>query len=136
MIDALQQHNLPLFFRILQTFFANIDYDLQLDYEKYYQTIFYLVFKLMGLRIAAEVKTNVGRIDAVVETTDRIYLFEFKLDKDAATALQQMQTQRYYQKYALHGKPITGIGVNFNTKTRNVEQWATVEINPSEGWAR
>lgn len=131
MVAALEQQELNTFFAVLQTLLANIDYDLFLNYEKYYQTIFYLIFKLIGLRIAAEVKTNAGRIDAVVETLDRIYLFEFKLDKDAASALQQVQTQRYYQKYALHGKPITGIGVNFNTKTRNVDEWKTVMIDPS-----
>lgn len=133
LVGALQQNDITRFFKVLQVLFANVDYDLQLNHEKYYQTIFYLIFKLIGLRIAAEVKTNAGRIDAVVETLDRIYLFEFKLDKDAASALQQVQTQRYYQKYALHGKPITGIGVNFNTKTRNVDEWTAVDLEPSTG---
>jgi len=36
-------------------------------------------------------------------------------------------------KYALHGKPIIGIGVNFNTKTRNVDEWTTVALNPTKG---
>lgn len=91
-------------------------------------TIFYLVFKLIGLRIDAEVKTNDGRIDAVAETNERIYLFEFKLDKDAASALQQVNEHEYYQKYQLHGKPITCIGVNFDTTTRTVDDWQTVEV--------
>lgn len=123
LIRALQEHNLEFFFEALKVLFANIDYDLQLDYEKYYQTIFYLIFKLMGLRIDAEVKTNRGRIDAVVELVDHIYLFEFKLDQDAAKALRQIQEHIYYEKYQLYGKPISCIGVNFNTKTRNVDDW-------------
>lgn len=70
---------------------------MHLDYEKYYQTIFYLLFKLIGLRVSAEVRTNDGRIDAVVETEHSIYLFEFKLNQDAEVALQQIQDREYYQ---------------------------------------
>jgi hypothetical protein len=130
LLDALQQHNLKQSFAGLKVLFANIDYDLQLDYEKYYQTIFYLIFKLMGLQISAEVKTHTGRIDAVVELTDRIYLFEFKFNKSALEALQQIKDHAYYQKYQLHGKPITCVGVNFNQAMRTVEDWKTKEIKP------
>ncbi|MEZ4710186.1 MAG: PD-(D/E)XK nuclease domain-containing protein [Caldilineaceae bacterium] len=77
LIDALEAHDLEQFFILLQVFFANVPYQIHLKYEKYYQTIFYLIFKLIGLRIDAEVETNAGRIDAVVEVADRIYLFEF-----------------------------------------------------------
>lgn len=123
MIDALQENDLERFFEVLQVLFANIDYDLQLDYEKYYQTVFYLIFTLIGLRIDAEVKTNRGRIDTVIEVADRIFLFEFKLNKNAETALKQIQENAYYEKYLLHGKPITCIGANFNTETRSVDDW-------------
>jgi hypothetical protein len=123
LLDALKAADLPLFFNILKVLFANIDYDLHLDYEKYYQTIFYLLFKLLGLQIAAEVKTNDGRIDAVVELDEQIYLFEFKLDQSAASALQQMKDQAYYRKYQLRNKPIICVGANFSTKTRTVEEW-------------
>lgn len=48
----------PHFFTVLDAFFANIDYDLHIKQEKYYQTIFYLIFLLLGLRISAEVKNR------------------------------------------------------------------------------
>lgn len=128
LIDALKAHDLPLFFTMLKALFANIDYDLHLDYEKYYQTIFYLIFKLIGVRIDAEVRTNDGRIDAVVELDERIYLFEFKLDKDATVALQQIQDHAYYQKYQLRGKPITCVGANFNATKRMIDDWKTEEV--------
>ncbi|MBV7331725.1 ATP-binding protein [Chloroflexi bacterium TSY] len=87
-----------------------------------------LFFKLIGLRISAEVKTNDGRIDSVVELDDRIYLFEFKLDKSAQIALDQMDDHAYYQKYQLHGKPIACVGVNFDTQTRTVDDWKSTEF--------
>lgn len=87
LIDALRAHDLDEFFKVLKVFFTNIDYDLHLRNEKYYQAIFYLLFMLMGLRIQAESKTNDGRIDAVAEVADHVYIFEFKLDKTAQQAL-------------------------------------------------
>lgn len=128
LITALEQHDLDEFFKVLKVLFANIDYDLQLNHEKYYQTIFYLTFTLVGLRTAAEVKTNDGRIDAVIELSDRIYLFEFKLDKNATEAMNQIQSHRYYEKYQLRGKPITCVGANFSTSTRTVGEWTTQEM--------
>lgn len=127
MINALQANNLSEFFMILQGLFANIDYDLHLGFEKYYQSMFYLIFQLMGLRISAEVKTNVGRIDAVVEVDERIYLFEFKLDKNPQDALAQIKSQTYYQKYQQSNKPITCVGANFSTKKRNIDGWEAAE---------
>ena len=109
-------------------FFANVPYDLQLKQEKYYQTIFYLIFKLIGLRVEAEARTNEGRIDAVIELADHIFLFEFKLDggtksggaKDggAEEALQQIKTHSYYEKYRLQPKIVTRVGVNFDSTRR------------------
>jgi len=128
LITALRQNRLDDFFKTLRVLFANIDYDLHLNYEKYYQTIFYLIFTLIGLRTSAEVKTNDGRIDAVIEVPDHIYLFEFKLDKSADEALTQIQEHRYYEKYQLRGKPITCVGANFNTTTRSVDEWVTQDL--------
>ena len=103
LIDALRAHDLDQFFKLLKVFFANIDYDLHLRNEKYYQTIFYLIFMLMGLKIQAETKTNDGRIDAVVEMVDHIYIFEFKLNKDVQQAVDQLVDKEYAQKYGARG---------------------------------
>jgi hypothetical protein len=123
LVDALQAHDLEKFFVRLQTFFANVPYTIQLKHEKYYQTIFFLIFKLLGLRIDAEVSTNRGRIDAVVELADQLYLFEFKLDQSAADALTQIKTHEYTQKYRHTGKAMTHVGVNFDSATRQITEW-------------
>lgn len=128
LIATLNENNLDDFFKILRVLFANIDYDLQLNHEKYYQTIFYLIFSLIGLRIDAEVKTNDGRIDAVAELADHIYIFEFKLDRSADDAIAQIQEHQYYEKYRLRGKPITCVGANFNTQTRIVDEWEKFDV--------
>ena len=82
---------------------------------------------LMGLKIQAEVRTNDGRIDAVVETDDHIYIFEFKLDKDVQQALDQIEDKAYAQKYGLRGKAITQIGVSFDSQAGQVREWQVVD---------
>lgn len=128
LIQALKDNDLTQFFDTIKIFFANIDYDLHLKNEKYYQSIFFLVFKLMGLRINAEVKTNAGRIDAVAEVENRLYIFEFKIDQSAATALQQIHDNDYARKYQGQSKAVTGVGINFNTELRTIDDWDSIEI--------
>lgn len=122
LVDALQKRDFVRFFTTLDSFFANIDYDLHLKQEKYYQTIFYLIFLMIGMQVSAEVKTGQGRIDAVIELTDHIFLFEFKLGKDAESALQQIKDSAYHQKYAMKGKPIILVGANFDSNQRKVTE--------------
>jgi hypothetical protein len=130
MIKALKKDDLEMFFDTLRIFFANIPYTIQLKNEKYYQTIFYLIFTLMGMRIQAEVTTSKGRIDAVLETAKEIYIFEFKLQGTAEEALAQIQSKGYAQKYGhlIHADPsvakkVTLIGVEFDSEERNIGRW-------------
>jgi hypothetical protein len=118
--QALLTGDLDATFARLRAFFADIPYDIQLDNEKYYQTIFYLVFRLLGLHITCEVRTENGRIDAVVKTAQRIYLFEFKLKGTARSALKQIKDKRYFEKYLSDGRPIVLVGAAFSPKTRNL----------------
>jgi len=123
LVDALQDHSIDRFFNILKVYYANIDYDLHVKHEKYYQTIFYSLFLLIGMRVDAEVKTNQGRIDAVIALENHIYLFEFKRDRTAQDALDQIENNAYYEKYQLQGKPITLVGVNFDSEKGQIEKW-------------
>ena len=64
-----------------------------------------------------------GRIDASFETNDNVYIFEYKLDKDAKTALAQIHKKKYYEKYQGSGKKITLIGANFSSEAKNIDDW-------------
>ncbi|MDL1964053.1 MAG: ATP-binding protein [Deltaproteobacteria bacterium] len=123
LIDALRDHELELFFDTLRIFFANIPYDLQIKKEKYYQTVFYLIFSLIGLKVEAEIKTNIGRIDAVIIDKE-VYIFEFKFNGDKDNALRQIKEKKYFEKYQGIEKDIYLFGVEF--VDRNVGEW-TVE---------
>ncbi|MCP5513344.1 MAG: ATP-binding protein [Leptospiraceae bacterium] len=125
LIKAFKENDLENAFDYLREIFANIDYDIQIHQEKYYQTIFYLIFTLIGLKIKAEVKTNKGRIDAVIEDQS-IYLFEFKLNGTKEEALEQIKSKKYYERYLNQGKLIYLIGAEFKDKNLGeyiVEEW-------------
>jgi hypothetical protein len=126
LVRALRNDNFETFFDTWRIFFANIPYDLQISKEKYYQTVFYLIFSLIGLKVEAEVKTNKGRIDAVIIDKD-IYIFEFKFDGDKDQALNQIKDKKYFEKYQGKGKKIYLFGVEF--ANRNVGEWV-VEKTP------
>ncbi|MEZ4712489.1 MAG: PD-(D/E)XK nuclease domain-containing protein [Caldilineaceae bacterium] len=114
-------------FLVLRVFFADIPYTLHLDRESYYQSIFFILFRMIGIETEAEVVTNHGRIDAVVEFEDQLFIFEFKLNGNAEAALAQIRQKEYFQKYWLKGKRIFLIGANFDTATRTVSEWLVEE---------
>lgn len=74
----------------LRAFFADCPYELNDRTERHYQMVFYIVFKLLGQFIHTEVRSARGRVDAVVETADAVYVFEFKLYGTAEEALAQI----------------------------------------------
>ena len=131
LVDALKAKQFAQFFSVLDVFFANVPYTIHLKHEKYYQSLFYLIFKMLGLRVEVEVSTNEGRIDAVIILPDQLFLFEFKLDGSADAALKQIKENHYYQKYRLASTPITLIGANFDSEQRKATDWKTETLPPT-----
>ncbi|MBN2643756.1 MAG: ATP-binding protein [Victivallales bacterium] len=107
----------------MQKFFAAIPYDIQIGQEKYYQTIFFLLFLMLGVYIEAESRTNSGRIDAVACYGEWVYIFEFKMNQTAEIALAQIREKEYFKKYQNQGKTIILIGANFDTRSRQISDW-------------
>lgn len=124
---AFLDNNLDQARKVLETFFAGIPYTIHKKSEATFQSIFYAIFRLLGFNIEAESCTNDGRIDAVVQTDDHIYLFEFKLDSDDS-ALSQIKEKAYFKKYLLSSKKITLIGVNFDSDKGQITDWISEEL--------
>ena len=110
-----------------RSFFASIPHDLENKTEKHYQTIFYLLFRLMGQYVEVEVKNAIGRADAVLKLADAIYVFEFKFDGTPEEALAQIESKQYTIPYQPDGRKIVKIGVNFDSATRSIGAWKVVE---------
>lgn len=106
-----------------QAFFASIPNDLENKTEKHYQTIFYLIFRLMGQYVDTEVKSAAGRADVVVKLQDVIYVFVFKMDGSAEEALAQINSKSYAIPYQTEHRRVVKIGVNFDSITRTIGDW-------------
>jgi hypothetical protein len=120
---ALNSNDLETVFDYLKKIFLNIDYDIKLERENNYQSIFYLIFQLLGINIKVEYKTSRGRIDAIVETKNNIYIFEFKLNKTAELALSQIKEMGYADRFTSSIKEIYLIGANFSSSARNIDDY-------------
>ena len=121
---AMDSQDIDLAMEKLQAYLAGIPNDLENKTEKHYQTIIYLIFSLLGFYIRTEVKSAIGRADAVCYTDNSIYVFEFKVDGSAEDALKQIDEKGYMLPYKLEdGKTLVKVGVNISSRTRTVEKW-------------
>ncbi|MBF0201709.1 MAG: ATP-binding protein [Desulfamplus sp.] len=91
--------------------------------EAYFHTIFYLMVSASGARAHSEVLTCKGRIDLVVEFKDKIYIIEFKCDQKSDAAIDQIKNKNYADSYLQKGKTVHLMGINFDTKERNISDW-------------
>ena len=106
----------------LRGLFAAIPYQLQVNQEAYYHSIFYAVMRLLGFDLEAEVSVARGRIDAVLELNDKVYIIEFKYKQSPpeasaenkqklfaaalAKGMAQIKDRGYPEKYAGSGKTV------------------------------
>jgi hypothetical protein len=104
--------------------FAQMNTD-RFKYREQIIPVFYLIFSLIGLKVEAEVKTNKGRIDAVIIDKE-IYIFEFKFNGNKNKALSQIKEKKYFEKYKNTGKEIYLFGVEF--ADRNVGEWVVEKM--------
>lgn len=120
--EIFEKNNLKQLHAILTDLYVMLPYTIHISEEKYYQSIFYLALKMLGANIIVERTTNIGRIDAVIQTKDSYFIIEFKINATAQQALTQIETKKYYQPYERLGKKIVLIGIAFDMKTKNVSE--------------
>ena len=111
----------------MRTYMATIPYDLENHSEKHYQTIFYLMFSFLNIYIRTEVKSAIGRADAVMHMPDTIYVFELKVDKSAEEALAQIDEKGYMLPYHAEGKRLVKVGISFDSTQRTISDWKIKE---------
>ena len=110
--------------RLFQEFLGTVPYCNNTNYEGHYQQVLFIIFTLLThFMVDVEVHTPNGRVDVVMETEDTLYLIELKLNKSAQSAMQQINLKQYGQRFARCGKPIVKVGVNFDAKKGNIEDW-------------
>ena len=93
--------------------------------EGLFHGLIHFIFQLLGMYIKSEVHSSRGRADSVVETASHVFIFEFKFNRSAEQALQQIKDNKYADKYRADNKTIIGIGVNFVSKDKEINGWET-----------
>ncbi len=91
--------------------------------EQNFQNVIFMTLTMMGKYARTEVHSAKGRADCVLETDDYVYIFEFKRDVSAEKALQQIDEQGYAKPYESDRRKLFKIGVNFDSKERNISEW-------------
>ena len=68
------------------------------------------------------------RIDCVAETKQFVYLFEFKRDDTAESALKQIEDKEYALPFAADSRKIYKIGAAFSSESRKLVGWKVAGI--------
>ncbi len=107
----------------MKAYLAGISNRLSNKNEKDFQTIFYLIFNLMGEYIRVEEDSAIGRTDAVLKTKDTIFVIELKYDRPAEEAIKQIDDKDYLIKYTTDGRKLVKVGINFDSEKRTIGHW-------------
>jgi hypothetical protein len=131
-LDALDP---DAFVRHLKAFFAAVPFDTSpsaerasvATWEGFFHALTFLLLRVLGLDVQAEVASAKGRSDAVVQLPGSVWVMEFKLGT-AQSALQQIQRQGYAEPYLHAGKPVILLGLGFDAAIRNVKSYKWVRV--------
>lgn len=127
-IKAVRNGNAERFMSSLQSLVAGVPYSEKGSAEGHFQNIVYLLFTLLGFFARMEHRTSDGRIDLTVETSDYVYIFEFKVNSHLNEAMAQIKRKKYWLPYLSSGKDIFLIGANFDTATRRLSGWEIEKV--------
>ena len=122
MKESLATGNLEKMLEVLKRLFDSIPYQIHMKHEYYYHSIFCAIMNLLGFSINAEVSVSGGRIDAILELADKVYIVEFKyencekgasveekqklFDDALKKGMDQITDRGYANKYDGSGKEI------------------------------
>jgi hypothetical protein len=78
---------------------------------------------MVGADVHSEVHTPKGRMDSVVFTKERIFIFEFKMSGSPDDALQCIEDRNYIASLKHRNKKMVGVGVVFSLANKGIDSW-------------
>lgn len=151
---ALQTQNVEAFINALKSVIGSIPHTLFLPQEAYYHSVVYLALRLLGFKVEVERLNNLGRLDAVLQLRDVVYILEFKMNEPqpkprkrstpkgagakptapkltpAQTAIEQIRDKQYDLPFRNQGKTILLLGIAFDQESRNMIDWKMEKAEP------
>ena len=118
------------FFEGLKSLYAGMPYGSREGsvHEGSYQRVLKAFLQALGLECSSEVAYAASRSDIVAKDRHNIWIFELKVDKTAADAMRQIHEKDYAAPYRAEGLPIWGIALCFNSKTRQLADFAVERL--------
>lgn len=123
--DDITAGNAQYFISRLQSLFSDFNQDgfNRIETEQHNQDVVFIIMKLLGFYTHIEYKTASGRIDLLVKTPAYIYVFEFKINKTAQEAMDQINSKDYLLPFKADGRQLIKIGANFSDKIHTLNDW-------------
>lgn len=123
MAQALYCDDMDRVLHYLQAYLQTIPYTDNADSERHYQQVLFVIFNLLGMYVDVEIHSAQGRMDMVMRTAYTLYIIELKLNKDAETAMRQIDLKQYDKRFTFCGLPIMKVGINFDLSKRTLTDW-------------
>lgn len=116
------------FMERLKSLLKSLPYESQ--NEDNYRNIVWLLCTLCDTDTLAERHSYRGRSDLEVKTTEYIYIFEFKYDRNETEAMEQIHSRDYAGQYRADNRKVFLIGANFSSREadRGLTGWKIEEL--------
>jgi hypothetical protein len=95
----------------------------ELKCEAYYHKVFYIIVAMLSNGAHGQVRQALGVPDIIIETKKYIYVIELKINSTPQVALRQLEEMNYALPYAMGGRELVKLGVNFSTEARTINAW-------------
>jgi hypothetical protein len=95
----------------------------ELKCEAYYHKVFYIIVAMLNNGAHGQVRQALGVPDIVIWTKRYIYVIELKINSTPQVALRQLEEMHYALPFAMDGRELIKLGVNFNTESRTIDAW-------------
>ena len=130
--NAIEEGDFENFIKGLKVIFSTIPYNnyannIIAKYEGYYSSVVFAYLMALGYDVIAEDVTNKGRIDLTLKTDDKILIIEFKVDFKEEP-IKQIKEKKYFEKYINEKKDIILIGINFDSKEKNIVKYVIEKL--------
>ena len=127
-VKAVVSDNMEEALSLMRAYLAGVSYRLSNKTESDVQTIFYLLFSLIGAYVKVEEQSSHGRADVVITLPAVVYVMELKFDGSADVALKQIDDKGYLIPYTADGKRLVKVGVNYSSQERTINEWKIEEV--------
>lgn len=124
LLKAFRSNDMESFQDNINALFSSIPHQIFIKKrEAYYHSIIYLILKILGVYIDAEVSVSKGRIDAVIKTDDYLYVLEFKmLPKTSIDAINQIKEKGYCEPFKTDKRDKFMLGISFDPEKKELTE--------------